>query len=82
MLNQGRFPLLFLLLVIHFYRKCIRAIYTKPVENQQNFRTFIRGEFQKFQKIPKRDFTTIEHLLRTGFRKFEMFSLKEVKNVN
>ncbi|GMM36115.1 Sdh6 protein [Saccharomycopsis crataegensis] len=68
--------------VIHFYRKCIRGISTKPKDSQQNFREFIRGEFGRFRNISKRDFSTIEHLLRTGFRRYDMFAIKEVKNVH
>ncbi len=40
-----------------------------------------RNEFAKFQQLPKKEFSTIEHLLRTGYKKYEMFSAPEIKDV-
>ncbi|TGZ85288.1 hypothetical protein EX30DRAFT_337670 [Ascodesmis nigricans] len=67
--------------VLSLYRKCLRAIREKPVEAQPNFRLVARREFQKNLSISKKDFVTIEHLLRVGQRKLEMYSQPGVKNI-
>ncbi|ODV62885.1 Sdh6p ASCRUDRAFT_74341 [Ascoidea rubescens DSM 1968] len=68
--------------VIRLYRACIRQSYKKPIENQGNFRKYIRQEFGKYRDLPRRDFTTVEHLLRTGHRRFEMFSQEQIRDIN
>ncbi|ODQ62305.1 hypothetical protein WICANDRAFT_24941 [Wickerhamomyces anomalus NRRL Y-366-8] len=67
--------------VLKLYRLCIRASYTKPKENRQHFVSYTKNEFAKFQQLPKKEFSTIEHLLRTGYKKYEMFSAPEIKDV-
>ncbi|ODV76160.1 Sdh6p CYBJADRAFT_170621 [Cyberlindnera jadinii NRRL Y-1542] len=67
--------------VLRLYRKCLRASFTKPKENQHHFIEYSRNEFKKHQKLPKKEYSTIEYLLRTGYRRFEMFSAPEIKDI-
>lgn len=68
--------------VLDLYRNCIRAAYSKPVEFKQNWLNYIHDEFNKHRKIPRRNFSAIEHLLRVGDRRFEMYKSPLIKNVN
>lgn len=68
--------------VIHLYRQWIRMAHTKPIDNQSHFLNFIHEEFGKYKELPRKDFTTIEYLLRTGSRRLEMYSKDEVKDMH
>ncbi|CAR24425.1 Succinate dehydrogenase assembly factor 1, mitochondrial [Lachancea thermotolerans] len=68
--------------VLQMYRQCIRAAHDKPKANQPNFVTHIRKEFRQYQDLPRKDFSTIEHLLRVGHRRLEMYSQPEVKDIH
>lgn len=68
--------------VIHLYRQCVRAAFKKPAENRLHFVNFIRLEFGKYKSLPRKDFSTIEHLLRVGNRRLEMYSSPEVKDIS
>lgn len=68
---------------LSLYKEFIRMSYTKPKVNQANFRYYSHQLFQEnFNKINRKDFTTIEHLLRFGEKKLELLSNKSVKNIN
>ncbi|EDO17305.1 hypothetical protein Kpol_1062p13 [Vanderwaltozyma polyspora DSM 70294] len=67
--------------VVHLYRSCIRMAHTKPIENRPHFIKYIHSEFGKYKDIPRKDFTTIEHLLRIGSKKLQEFSKNEVKDI-
>lgn len=68
--------------VIHLYRQCVRTAFKKPVENRPNFVRYIRTEFGKYRDLPRKDFSTIEHLLRVGNRRLEMYSTPELKDIH
>lgn len=68
--------------VIHLYRSAVRVAHTKPVENQPHFLQFIHAEFSKYRDLPRKDFTTIEHLLRVGNRRLKMYSQPELKDIH
>lgn len=40
-----------------------------------------RDEFRKYHKMPKKEYTTIEYLLRTGYKRYEMFAAPEIKDI-
>ncbi|ORX83007.1 hypothetical protein K493DRAFT_320329 [Basidiobolus meristosporus CBS 931.73] len=67
--------------VINFYRDCFRAIRSKPQQNRPHFQQYIRSEFRKHD-LTKRDFATIEYLLRVGKRKLEQMSSGSVKDIH
>ncbi|CCH58435.1 hypothetical protein TBLA_0A06430 [Henningerozyma blattae CBS 6284] len=67
--------------VVHLYRSCIRVAHTKPVQSRPHFIEFARSEFSKNRDVPRKDFNTIEYLLRTGKRRLETYSSSEVKNI-
>ncbi|CAH2445875.1 Succinate dehydrogenase assembly factor [Komagataella phaffii CBS 7435] len=68
--------------VLKLYRSCIRQAYKKPTENQDHWVRFVHEQFDKYRAIPKRDFATIEHLLRTGHRRLEMYSNDNITDVH
>ncbi|KAH3688129.1 hypothetical protein WICPIJ_000900 [Wickerhamomyces pijperi] len=67
--------------VLKLYRQCLRNTFKKPVENQANFRNYIKGEFAKYTDLQKKEFSTIEYLLRNGHKKMEMMSNDSIKNI-
>ncbi|KAA8914479.1 complex 1 protein-domain-containing protein [Sphaerosporella brunnea] len=68
--------------VLSLYRSCLRMIKEKPAESQQNFREYARHEFRQNLGLNKKDFATIEHLLRVGQKKLELYSQPGIKNIN
>ncbi|SCU79883.1 LADA_0B03796g1_1 [Lachancea dasiensis] len=68
--------------VLQMYRQCIRAAHRKPKESQHNFIRYIRGEFHKHRDLARKDFSTIEHLLRVGYRRLETYSAPEVRDIH
>ncbi|EGV60152.1 hypothetical protein CANTEDRAFT_132007 [Yamadazyma tenuis ATCC 10573] len=68
--------------VIHLYRSCVRMAYKKPVEYQPHWRKFTRDEFDKHQHIPKKSFAAVEHLIRAGTRRLEMYSNDQIKDIH
>ncbi|CCD22602.1 Sdh6p NDAI_0A04460 [Naumovozyma dairenensis CBS 421] len=68
--------------VIHFYRQCIRAALRKPRNKQQHFVTYIHEEFDKYRDLPRKDFGTIEYLLRAGDKKLKMYSRPELTDIH
>ncbi|CCE91831.1 Sdh6p TDEL_0D02470 [Torulaspora delbrueckii] len=68
--------------VIHLYRGCIRVAHTKPRPNQPHFVSYIREEFGKYKGLPKKDFTAIEHLLRVGHKRKDLYSQPELKDIH
>ncbi|KAG0638501.1 complex 1 protein [Tuber brumale] len=69
--------------VLALYRLCLREAGKKPkvltilpasfFRNRENFRAHLN--------IDRRDFATIEHLLRVGQRKLEVYSQPGIKNI-
>ncbi|KAA8892879.1 complex 1 protein-domain-containing protein [Sphaerosporella brunnea] len=68
--------------VLSLYRSCLRMIKKKPAESQHNFRDYVRHEFRHNFGLNKKDFATIEHLLRVGRKKLELYSQPGIKNIN
>ncbi|KAK6203537.1 complex 1 protein-domain-containing protein [Scheffersomyces amazonensis] len=68
--------------VLKLYRGCIRIIRTKPIENQEHWRQFVREEFRKNQHISKKQFNVIEHLIRVGHKRFEQYSSPQIKDIH
>lgn len=68
--------------VLKLYRACMRSVYSKPVENREHWRGYIRAEFGKHHHLPKKSFNVIEHLLRVGRRRWEMYKDPNIKDVH
>ncbi|KAG0663617.1 hypothetical protein C6P44_001623 [Monosporozyma unispora] len=68
--------------VLHSYRLWIRMIYQKPIENRPHFLNYVHTEFNKYKDLKRKDFTTIEYLLRMGKRRLQMFSQSDVKDIH
>ncbi|KAF2206026.1 hypothetical protein GQ43DRAFT_406065 [Delitschia confertaspora ATCC 74209] len=68
--------------VLSLYRRCLRAVREKPSETRENFRSFIREEFHKNRDLDKKDFGTIEYLLRRGQRQLEMYQDPGITNIS
>ncbi|ODQ51775.1 hypothetical protein SAICODRAFT_59404 [Saitoella complicata NRRL Y-17804] len=67
--------------VLHLYRACFRAVRSKPVDAQPHFKHFIRSEFQKNMGLSKKDFSTVEFLVRKGNRQLEMYRNPGIKDI-
>ncbi|KAK4636318.1 Succinate dehydrogenase assembly factor 1, mitochondrial [Fulvia fulva] len=67
--------------VLSLYRKCLRAARTKPAENRPNFYAFARHEFERNIGMDKKDFSTIEFLLRKGMRQLEIYEAPNITNI-
>ncbi|KAK5114082.1 hypothetical protein LTR62_002651 [Meristemomyces frigidus] len=67
--------------VLTLYRRCLRACRTKPTETRANFERFTRKEFGKNMALDKKDFGTIEFLLRKGTRQLEIYEQAGVRNI-
>lgn len=67
---------------LHLYRQWIRLIAQKPKDNQINFLNYVHSEFGKYRGLPRKEFTTIEYLIRTGNRKLKEYSNPNLKNIH
>jgi len=67
--------------VLSLYRNCLRAARKKPADTRPNFEAFARNEFEKNTKMDKKDFGTIEFMLRKGNRQLEIYAVPGVRNV-
>lgn len=67
--------------VLSLYRKCLRACRLKPSDTRGNFYIFARKEFEKNRELNKKDFGTIEFLLRKGTRQLETYESAGVTNI-
>ncbi|TKA26495.1 hypothetical protein B0A50_05332 [Salinomyces thailandicus] len=66
---------------LSLYRKCLRACRLKPADTRANFYIFMRREFEKNRELNKKDFGTIEFLLRKGARQLETYESPGVTNI-
>ncbi|MCJ1441783.1 MAG: hypothetical protein MMC23_002275 [Stictis urceolatum] len=48
---------------------------------RSNFRTFAQGEFRKNATVDRKDFSTVEYLVRRGQRQLELYSEPGIKNI-
>lgn len=67
---------------LKLYRTCFRIVKTKPTNTQEHWKTFIRHEFHKHGNVSKKQFSVVEHLIRTGHKRFEMYLNPQIKDVN
>ncbi|EED20368.1 heat shock protein, putative [Talaromyces stipitatus ATCC 10500] len=67
--------------VLSLYRKCLREVRKKPQNTRDNFRAFAQAEFRKQLDVNKKDFSTIEHLLRKGHKQLETYSSPGIRNI-
>ncbi|KAF2765398.1 hypothetical protein EJ03DRAFT_280060 [Teratosphaeria nubilosa] len=67
--------------VLHLYRRCLRACRAKPADTRPNFESFARREFEKHIHMDKKDFGTIELLLRKGNKQLETYDSPGVTNI-
>ncbi|KAF1358078.1 hypothetical protein EJ07DRAFT_125452 [Lizonia empirigonia] len=68
--------------VLSLYRKCLRAVREKPSDTRSHFREFARAEFHKNQGVGKKDFGTIEYLLRRGRRQLETYQDPGIRDLH
>ncbi|KAF1845706.1 uncharacterized protein K460DRAFT_312376 [Cucurbitaria berberidis CBS 394.84] len=68
--------------VLSLYRQCLRAVRQKPAETQSHFRDFAKAEFQKHVHVGKKDFGTIEYLLRRGRNQIELYSDPGIRDIH
>jgi succinate dehydrogenase assembly factor 1 len=65
--------------VLSLYRRCLRSARTKPA--RANFEAFARQEFEKNIGLNKKDFGTIEFLVRKGTRQVETYEAPNITNI-
>lgn len=68
--------------VLKLYRACMRSVKSKPEENQEHWRQYVREEFGKHRHLPKKSFSVIEHLLRVGHRRYDMYLSPAIKDIH
>ncbi|KAF1942695.1 hypothetical protein EJ02DRAFT_344781 [Clathrospora elynae] len=68
--------------VISLYRQCLRAVKQKPTDTQPHFRDFAKSEFHKHRDVGKKDFGTIEYLLRRGRNQLELWSEPGIRDIH
>lgn len=68
--------------VIHLYRQSVRLCYKKPIDKRLHFLNYVHNEFHKNDYLKRKDFTTVEYLLRVGKKKVEMLADPSVKDIN
>ncbi|KAI4679136.1 uncharacterized protein J4E88_006429 [Alternaria novae-zelandiae] len=52
------------------------------IETQSHFRDFARSEFHKHRDVGKKDFGTIEYLLRRGRNQLETWSEPGIRDIH
>ncbi|KAI5369316.1 Putative complex 1 LYR protein [Septoria linicola] len=67
--------------VLALYRNCLRAARKKPAQNRGNFESFARREFEKNIHVDRKDFTSIEFMLRKGTRQLETYEAPNITNI-
>ncbi|KAH8815379.1 complex 1 protein-domain-containing protein [Xylogone sp. PMI_703] len=71
--------------VLALYRNCLRESRKKPdvslTNTRKHFESFARKEFEKGLNVDRKDFSTIEYLLRRGRRQLEMYSSPGIKDI-
>lgn len=67
--------------VLSLYRRCLRSARTKPSTTRPNFELFARQEFEKNIGLNKKDFGTIEFLVRKGTRQCEVYEAPNITNI-
>ncbi|CAE7177060.1 Complex1 LYR multi-domain protein [Pyrenophora teres f. teres] len=68
--------------VLSLYRQCLRAVRAKPNDAQSHFRDFARAQFHKHKDVGKKDFGTIEYLLRRGRNQLESWSDPGIRDIH
>ncbi|TKA73216.1 hypothetical protein B0A55_07773 [Friedmanniomyces simplex] len=68
--------------VLSLYRRCLRACRLKPPTTRPNFESFTRREFARNLKaVDKKDFGTIEFMLRKGNRQLGVYEQRGVRDI-
>lgn len=67
--------------VLALYRQCLRAARAKPAQTRPNFEAFARREFERNMSLDRKDFNTVEFLLRKGQRQLETYSAPGITNI-
>lgn len=67
--------------VLSLYRRSLRACRVKPADTRPNFEAFTRREFEKNLTLDKKDFSTIEFMLRKGNRQLDIYASPGVTNI-
>ncbi|KAK6334152.1 hypothetical protein TWF696_002654 [Orbilia brochopaga] len=68
--------------VLALYRRCLRAAARKPADSRSHFKTFVTREFRRYAaEVDRKDFDTIEFLLRRGNRQLEVYGDPNIKRM-
>ncbi|KAG0592805.1 hypothetical protein M758_1G274300 [Ceratodon purpureus] len=64
--------------VLSLYRSYLRAARSKPAESRKDIELFVGAEFRKNARLDKKDFQSIEFLMRRGHKQLEMLKDRDV----
>mmetsp|Transcript_14828 Transcript_14828/g.16777 ORF Transcript_14828/g.16777 Transcript_14828/m.16777 type:complete len:85 (-) Transcript_14828:253-507(-) len=67
--------------VLALYRKALQTAISKGPENRQQNVEFVRNEFRKHADLKRKDFRTIEYLIRNGEKQIKLMSMPGVSTV-
>ncbi|CCU76756.1 Complex 1 protein (LYR family) [Blumeria hordei DH14] len=67
--------------VLSLYRRCLRESMTLDKNARSQVMSYARSEFERSINLDKKDFATIEYLLRKGRRRLDTFSTSGTKIV-
>ncbi len=68
--------------VLSLYRRCLRACRSKPAPTRPHFEAFTRSEFgRNLKAVDKKDFATIEFMLRKGNRQLGVYGQEGVRDI-
>eukprot|EP00039_Didymoeca_costata_P028307 m.20622 g.20622 ORF g.20622 m.20622 type:complete len:82 (+) comp6901_c0_seq1:145-390(+) len=68
--------------VLRLYRDLLKVAKTKPLEQQKQWKEFIRFEFEKGKGMSRNNFMGIEHAIRSGRKKLELFKSPHVTTIS
>jgi succinate dehydrogenase assembly factor 1 len=67
---------------LKLYRSCLRCVRTKPAEFRPHWKLYVKEEFAKNGHVLKKQFNVVEHLIRVGHRKLEVYLNPNIKNIH
>mmetsp|Transcript_8718 Transcript_8718/g.11011 ORF Transcript_8718/g.11011 Transcript_8718/m.11011 type:complete len:84 (+) Transcript_8718:222-473(+) len=68
--------------VLSLYKKALRVAISKEPELRQQNLEFVRAQFRKHVDLQRKDYRTIEHLVRQGEKQIKLMSMPGVKGVS
>lgn len=68
--------------VLKLYRQCLRQVKSKPPASREHWRAFVHDEFSRGKGVPKKLFSVVEHLLRVGHKRYDLYLNPQIKDIH